>query len=103
VARAQAVVDRVATKPPVFVGDRAVTGVDDLRPGLGNLPPSDVVRLHLEGARVIVRPSGTEPKLKAYIEVVEELGRRSLGDAKARAKAALAQLTSAVEALVTSK
>jgi phosphomannomutase len=95
------VVDRVATSPPAFIGDRAVTGVDDLRGGLGNLPPSDVVRLHLEGARVIVRPSGTEPKLKTYIEVVEDVGARPLDGAKARAKDALAQLQSAVEALVT--
>ena len=101
-ARAQAVVDRVATSPPAFVGDRAVVAVDDLRGGLGNLPPSDVVRLHLEGARVIVRPSGTEPKLKTYIETVEEVGRRSLDDAKSRAKTAISHLTSAVEALVSS-
>jgi phosphomannomutase len=99
-AQAQAVVDRIATSPPAFIADRAVVGVDDLRLGFGDLPPSDVVRLHLEGARVIVRPSGTEPKLKAYIEVVEELGTNDLDTAKARAKSATDRLTSAVESLV---
>ena len=102
VARAQAVVDRVASSPPSFLGDRAVVAVDDLRPGFGNLPPSDVVRLHLEGARVIIRPSGTEPKLKAYIEVVEPVTDQSPVDrSKERAKQSLDHLRSAVEALVS--
>lgn len=42
--------------------------VDDL------LPAADVVRLSFDGGRVVVRPSGTEPKLKAYLEVVEPSG-----------------------------
>jgi phosphomannomutase len=100
-ARAQAVVDRVATSPPDRIGGRAVTIVDDLRAGLGNLPPSDVVRLHLEGARVIIRPSGTEPKLKAYVEVVQDVGTRSLDDAKAAAQETKNELLLAVEALVS--
>jgi phosphomannomutase len=71
-SRAQAVVDRLAASPPTEIGGVAVTEVEDLRPGgIGGLPPSDVVRLRLDGGRVIVRPSGTEPKLKAYIETVD--------------------------------
>lgn len=56
--------------PPARVGDVAVTGIDDLLTGTGGVPASDVLRLWLEdGSRLIVRPSGTEPKLKAYLDV----------------------------------
>jgi phosphomannomutase len=45
--------------------------MDDLARGDGGLPPTEGLRYHLgSGARVIVRPSGTEPKLKCYLEVV---------------------------------
>ena len=70
--RARAVVDRLAASPPASIGGVAVIAVEDLRPGgVDGLPPSDVLRLRLDGGRVIVRPSGTEPKLKAYLEAVD--------------------------------
>ena len=44
--------------------------IDDLLLGVDGLPPGDVLRLWLEdGSRLIVRPSGTEPKLKLYLDV----------------------------------
>ncbi|MBP5269346.1 MAG: phospho-sugar mutase [Clostridia bacterium] len=55
---------------PEKIGGLAVTGMKDYAPGLDGLPPSDVVAFSLEGgSSVIIRPSGTEPKLKAYFEV----------------------------------
>ena len=55
---------------PAEVGGVAVTRVDDLSTGADGFPPSDVLRLWLDdGSRLIVRPSGTEPKLKAYLDV----------------------------------
>ena len=54
---------RLRAHPPATLLGAAVT-VEDL------LPDADVVRLRWPGGRVVVRPSGTEPKLKAYLEVV---------------------------------
>ena len=59
------------TAPPAALGGLAVTAVDDLELGYNGLPPTDGIRLGLDGnTRIICRPSGTEPKLKCYIEVV---------------------------------
>ncbi len=63
--------DRLRTTPPTTLGGLRVETVDDLAAGVGGLPPTDGLRYRLaDGARVIVRPSGTEPKLKCYLEVV---------------------------------
>ena len=57
--------------PPTVLGGLAVESVDDLADGFRGLPPTDGIYLALEGgARIICRPSGTEPKLKCYLEVV---------------------------------
>ncbi|MBB3041598.1 phospho-sugar mutase [Nocardioides soli] len=66
-----AAMDRLRTTPPSELGGLAVERVDDLSTGSADLPPTDGLRYRLaDGARVIVRPSGTEPKLKCYLEVV---------------------------------
>ena len=63
---------RLREQPPRTLGGLRVERVDDLaRPEPGGLPPTDGLRFVLEqNARVVVRPSGTEPKLKCYVEVV---------------------------------
>lgn len=69
-----AAMERLRTQPPASLGGFAVTAVDDLADGYAGLPPTDGVRLGLgTAARVIVRPSGTEPKLKCYLEIVVEV------------------------------
>ena len=70
VARIAAIMTQLRADPPGALGERSVESASDLLAG-DDLPPTDAVILDLEGdARVVVRPSGTEPKLKAYLEVV---------------------------------
>lgn len=64
---------RLREEPPVELAGLRVASAEDLTRGTATLPPTDGLRYRLEGAyeaRVIVRPSGTEPKLKCYLEVV---------------------------------
>ncbi|WP_251453280.1 phospho-sugar mutase [Microbacterium sp. Marseille-Q6648] len=78
---------------PDRIGDTAVDRVDDLLSGTDDLPPGDVLRYWLtDGSRVIVRPSGTEPKLKVYLDV--------RGDDAADAAARVAALADGVRALL---
>ena len=66
-----ATMDRLRAAPPAALGGLAVELVEDLSQGTATLPPTDGLRYTLaEGGRVIVRPSGTEPKVKCYLEVV---------------------------------
>ena len=70
-ARIKDAMARLRTTPPARLGGLLVEQVDDLATGTAELPPTDGLRYRLaDGARVIVRPSGTEPKIKAYLEVV---------------------------------
>ncbi|EPW0993345.1 phospho-sugar mutase [Vibrio cholerae] len=73
--------DKLRATPPTDIAGRKVLIVEDFKLARRTfadgktetitLPTSDVLIYHLDGgARVIVRPSGTEPKLKCYYEVV---------------------------------
>ncbi len=72
--------------PPTELAGAAVTAVHDVADGSSHLPPADVVVLELSGieARVIVRPSGTEPKMKVYAEAVVTPGDRDDGGMQLR-------------------
>ncbi|HEU5241298.1 MAG TPA: phospho-sugar mutase [Ornithinibacter sp.] len=96
------VMDRLRSTPPRELGTVLVSRVDDLARGDGGLPPTEGVRWFLaDGSRVIVRPSGTEPKLKVYLEAVEPVGspdrlttaRRTAADRLAALRAAMETLT----------
>ncbi|MYV37513.1 phospho-sugar mutase [Streptomyces sp. SID1328] len=77
---------RLREQPPTALAGLPVTSAEDLTRGTASLPPTDGLRYALDGARVIVRPSGTEPKLKCYLEVVVPVtDRAALPAARARA------------------
>lgn len=64
---------QLRAQPPTSLAGLRVVSAEDLSKGTATLPPTDGLRYYLEGdykARVICRPSGTEPKLKCYLEVV---------------------------------
>jgi phosphomannomutase len=82
--------ERLRSQPPTTLGGLEVEHSEDLSQGSETLPPTDGLRYRLaDGARVIVRPSGTEPKIKCYLEVVVPVDRdEEQGVAAARISAA---------------
>jgi phosphomannomutase len=83
---------RLRAEPPADIGGNAVT-LTDLALGANGLPPTEGLRFDsANGRRVIVRPSGTEPKLKCYLQVE--------GNSAADARAGLSELTAAMQALL---
>jgi phosphomannomutase len=64
------IVGRWRRDPPGVLAGLEVTGFTDLSQPTADLPATDALVFHLDrGARVVLRPSGTEPKLKGYFEV----------------------------------
>jgi len=86
---------RLRADPPAALGGREVLRMDDLEQGADGLPPTDGLRFSLPDARVIIRPSGTEPKLKCYLQVVVPVG-SDIADARSLATSELAALRSSV-------
>ncbi|MFM8388273.1 MAG: phospho-sugar mutase, partial [Actinomycetota bacterium] len=83
-----ALIDGLRTDPPTVMAGIKVQGVDDLACGVDGLPPTEGLRFVLDGGgRIIVRPSGTEPKIKCYLQVVERVAGGLDGLAAARASA----------------
>jgi phosphomannomutase len=94
------VMARLRAAAPAKLGDAAVVATTDLTGGTRDLPSADVLSYKLAGARVVIRPSGTEPKIKAYFEVVEPVRYGRLGEARRAAAARLEPLREAVRALL---
>jgi len=74
----EAAIARLRAAPPSRLVGSPVTAVHDLAAGTdadrGGLPPTEGIRLlTADVSRVVVRPSGTEPKVKCYLEVIEAL------------------------------
>ena len=95
------VMRRLRADPPAEFAGQPVTALTDLaRGGDNGLPAADVLIFRLPGARVVLRPSGTEPKIKCYIEIVEPLRGRSLPAARGLAAERLAPLRHALETVL---
>ncbi len=64
----QSTMHRLRETPPQLLGEEKVAIIRDYLPGLDGLPPSDVLSFENDaGCKAIVRPSGTEPKVKIYL------------------------------------
>jgi phosphomannomutase len=86
-----AMMNRLRVSPPESFGGSAVETVVDLAEGSEHLPPTDgLLYLTKDLSRVIIRPSGTEPKLKCYLEVIRSVGSAAeLPQARQEARGAL--------------
>jgi phosphomannomutase len=101
-----AVMRRLRAAPPTRLGGADVVSVEDLlEPAAaeaGGLPPTDGLRIRTaDGVRVVIRPSGTEPKLKCYLESVVQLPDGDLAAARKLAGERLSAVRDHLAALIT--
>lgn len=94
---------RLREVPPTTLAGSAVVRAVDLSAGSEELPATDGLLYETEDrSRAIVRPSGTEPKLKCYLEVIEPIDPRAdateLAEVRAEAAERLARLRSDIAA-----
>lgn len=90
---------KLRANPPAEVGGIRVDRIDDFAQGFGPFPPSEILRFWFEdGSRVIVRPSGTEPKLKCYLDTHSDEG--TALERHERAEATLAALDAGMRELL---
>ncbi|MDT0213471.1 phospho-sugar mutase [Rothia sp. ARF10] len=94
-----AIMARLRAEPMGSVAGVEVSRVDDLAAGDGGLPATEGLRWFLaDDSRIIARPSGTEPKLKVYLEVIEPVAGDDLAGARSRAAERLAAIRADLEA-----
>ncbi|WP_309065789.1 phospho-sugar mutase [Microbacterium sp.] len=90
------IMSSLRAQPPAAFGQRSVASAEDLAAATDGVPACDVLRYGLsDGSRVIVRPSGTEPKLKIYVD--------ARGASAEEARAAVAAIESAVRDLLAER
>jgi phosphomannomutase len=91
------IMNQLRSDPPSTIGGIAVEEFVDLELGSPELPPTDGLLFRLAGgARVIVRPSGTEPKVKCYLQAVAPVTGTDLAGARASAQVVLSTVASEV-------
>ena len=93
------VMARLRAAAPQELAGQPVTSVTDYTGGSWDLPSADVLSFQLTGARVVIRPSGTEPKIKAYLEVVQPVSYGMLSDARQTAAERMERLREATAGL----
>jgi phosphomannomutase len=98
--RPDEVMARLRAESPAELAGHAVISMTDLIGGRRELPSSDVLTYRLASGRVVIRPSGTEPKIKAYLEVVEPVTDGKLAAARTRASELMEPLRGAVSKLL---
>jgi phosphomannomutase len=97
--RISAIMAALRDSPPSDISGVRVDQVDDFIGGFGVFAPNDILRFWMRGgARVIVRPSGTEPKVKVYIDASSVSG--SVDERRASANAEVATLEAGMRALI---
>jgi len=112
-ARLQEIMATLRASPPETLNGRRVTAVDDLASGMRRgadgrqeslpLPRSDVLILRCQDSlRAVIRPSGTEPKLKAYLQVIVPVNERDVAAARREAARQLEKLRDELGSLTQS-
>jgi phosphomannomutase len=90
---------KVRANAPTEVGGHRVSAFTDFIDGIDGFIPSDILRMDFEdGSRVIVRPSGTEPKLKFYVDASSTAGEGA--ERQAAAEAVATQLETGMRELL---
>jgi len=95
------VMARLRAIAPAELAGQPVTAITDYTGGSWDLPSADVLSYQMPGARLVIRPSGTEPKIKAYLEIVEPVSQGRISDARRDAAARMERLREATAQLLT--
>jgi phosphomannomutase len=94
------VMARLRAIAPAELAGQPVAAITDYTGGSWELPSADVLSYQMPGARLVIRPSGTEPKIKAYLEIVEPVSDGRLSDARRDAAARMEELREAAARLL---